>query len=153
MKLDRSIRHGLFPRCVGFSLTEVVISLALAGLGVGGVISGYILGSQRAEWAAYTLAAHSLAAQRIEQTRAARWDTLVIPALDELTSANFPVQVAALNLPISGTNIVYATNTTTITTVSTNPPLRLIRVDSVWPFQMRGVLYTNTIIIYRGPDQ
>lgn len=132
---------------MGFSLTEVVISLALAGIGVGGVISGYVIGSQRAEWSAYTLAAHSLAAQRIEQVRAARWDTLVIPPVDQLTSANFPVQVAALNMPTSGTN------TTTITVVSTNPPLRVIKVDCVWPFRMRGVLYTNSIIIYRGPDQ
>jgi prepilin-type N-terminal cleavage/methylation domain-containing protein len=145
-------RVDLAPRR-GFSLTEVIISLAVAGLGIGGLVSGYVLGAQRAEWSAYSFAAHALAAQRIEQARAAKWDTLLIPAVDQVVSANFPVQILPLNMPTAGTNIVYATNTTTITMLSTNPPLKQIQVDCVWPFRKRGVCFTNTIISYRGPDQ
>jgi len=46
----------------------------------------------------------------------------------------------------------YATNFTTITSVSANPPLKLIRVDCVWSFMKHGI-FTNTLVSYRAPDQ
>ena len=103
-----------------------------------------------AEWAAYSLAAHSLAMQRIEQTRAAKWDPAGFPPVDDLT--NRPPAVDILDIPISGTNIAYATSITTIATVSLNPPLKKIRVECVWPFVNRG-LFTNVVVTYRAPDQ
>jgi len=93
-----------------------------------------------------------LASQQLERTRAAKWDTLGFPVVDVLVSSNFPPVTNILDVPISGTNIVYATNITTITTVSLSPPLKMIRVDCSWPFMGRGT-YTNTVFSYRAPDQ
>ena len=128
------------------------MAIAIAGLVMGGSIYGYVLSAQRAEWSAYSLAAHSLAMQRIEQARAAKWDPQGYPPVDELVSSNFPVQVDILDIPISGTNIAYATSMTTIATISVSPPLKKIKVDCYWPFVGRGT-FTNTIMTYRGPDQ
>lgn len=89
--------------------------------------------------------------QREEQCRAAKWDPKAYPAVDELVESNFPIQVETLDIPVSGTNVVYATNYTTIRTVSTAPILRSIRVDCVWMFLTRGP-FTNTILTYRAPD-
>jgi hypothetical protein len=135
-----------------FTLAEVVIATALAALVVGGSIYGYVIAAQRAEWSAYSLAAQNLALQRLEQTRAAKWDPLGYPTVDELLAANFPAQVSVLDIPISKTNIVYATNYTVISTISANPPLKMIRVDCVWPFFNRGS-FTNSVATYRSADQ
>jgi type II secretory pathway pseudopilin PulG len=135
-----------------FTLTEVVMAMAISALVIGGIIAGYTMSSQRAEWSSYSLAAHSLAMQRLEQTRACKWDPQGWPQVDELVSTNFPVRVDVLDLPISGTNVVYATNTTTITTITTNPPLKMIRVDCKWMFLSRGP-FTNTVATYRTADQ
>jgi type II secretory pathway pseudopilin PulG len=144
-------RQGVW-RLAAFTLSEVVIALAILSLLVGGLVTGYVLSAQRAEWSAYSLAAHSLAMQRLEQTRAAKWDPLSWPPVDELVSSNFPPVVDLLDVPVSGTNAVVATTTTTITTVSTDPPVKMIRVDTVWPFMDWG-LSTNTLVTYRAPDQ
>lgn len=135
-----------------FTLSEVVIALAILSLLVGGLVTGYVFSAKRAEWSAYSLAAHSLAMQRMEQTRAAKWDPLSWPPVDELVSSSFPPVVDLLDVPIAGTNAVTATTTTTITTISTDPPVKMIRVDTVWPFQDWG-LSTNTLVTYRAPDQ
>lgn len=67
-------------------------------------------------------------------------------------TANFPVQVVVMDLPVAGTNVVYATNTTTITWVSTNAPMtKMIRVDCAW-MGPRGRVHTNTAATYRAPD-
>ena len=136
----------------GFSIPEVFTSLAILGLSVGGTITGYIVAVERSQWSACSLAANCQALQRIEQARAAKWDTMANTPVDELLSANFPKVVQPLDLPSSGTNYVYATNVTTITTVSTSPPMRMVRVDSIWPMASHGT-FTNTVVIYRTPDQ
>lgn len=134
------------------SLVEVVVAIAISTMSISATVTGYVLASNRAEWSAYNLAAQSLAIQRMEQTRAASWDPSGYPVTDELVQANFPVVVEVLDVPIAGNNIVYATNTTTISTISANPPLRMIQVECVWSFTNRG-LFTNTIATYRAPDQ
>lgn len=134
------------------TLVEVVLSMAISGITIGGIVMGFVMSAKRAEWSAYSLAAHSLAAQRVEQTRAAKWDVLTTPVVDELVDTNFPVQVNILDVPISGNNLTYATNFTTILNISTNPSLKMIRVDCVWPFKDEGS-FTNSIITYRAPDQ
>ena len=139
-------------RCRAFTLSEVVISLAVSVTAVSGVIYGYIQTAKRAEWTGYSLAAHSLAMQRLEQARACKWDPLAAPAVDELVSTNFGIQVEILDVPITGTNVVYATNVTTISVLSTNPHLRMIQVTCSWMFIKKGP-FTNTIISYRAPDQ
>lgn len=144
-------RHS--PRSnAGFTLAEVVIAMAIAAVAIGGVIYGYVMTAQRAEWSSYSLAAQSLALQRIEQARACQWDPSGYPPVDQLVSSNFPTAIDILDIPMSGTNVVYATNVTTISLLSTNPYLKMIRVDCRWMFQKRGA-FTNTVVTYRGPDQ
>ncbi|MBI3414266.1 MAG: prepilin-type N-terminal cleavage/methylation domain-containing protein [Verrucomicrobia bacterium] len=134
-----------------FTLVEVTIAMSIAALSMGAIVNGYVISAQRAEWSAYSLAAHSLAMQRLEQTRATKWDPDGSPAVDELIGVNFPVSINTLDIPRSGTNIVYATNFTTITTISTAPQLRMVQVDCVWKFMSRG-LFTNTVATYRSVD-
>jgi type II secretory pathway pseudopilin PulG len=134
-----------------FTLAEVVVAAALAAITVAGVIYGHIQSQERADWSGSSLAAQALAVQRLEQTRAARWDTEA--GVDQLVAANFPAQVLTLDLPMSGTNMVYATNFTTITDLSTNAPmLKMIRVDCVWRWNRTNRLLTNTVVTYRAPD-
>ena len=92
------------------------------------------------------------AMRRLEQTRAAKWDPLAYPSVDDVVQSNFPVTITNLDIPLNGTNAVYATNTTTITLISTNPPLKMVRVDCVWSVLSRGP-FTNSLITYRAPDQ
>ena len=134
------------------SLIEVVMSIAIAAVAIVGSVTGYVSSAYRAEWSAYSLAANSLALQRMEQTRAAKWDTQAYPMVDRLISANFGVTNSILDVPLTKTNIVYATNYTTITTLSANPPLKMVRVDCVWAYLNHG-RFTNTVICYRAPDQ
>ena len=126
--------------------------MALLGMLFGGVIYGYIQSLNRSEWTAYDLAANSLAQQRMEQARAVKWDTLAFPPVDGLQSSNFPVAVEVLDIPITGNNLVYATNITTISPVAATPPVKAIRVDCVWAYH-NGRVFTNTVVTYRAPDQ
>jgi hypothetical protein len=135
-----------------FTLAEVVIASAIGALTIGSVMYGYVMSARRAEWSGYSLAANSLAMQGAEMARACKWDLLGSVPLDELVATNFPMRTNILDIPISGTNVVWATNFTTIKTISTTPPLKMIRVDCVWKFQAKGP-YTNTIVTYRAPDQ
>jgi hypothetical protein len=126
--------------------------MAIAGVLIAGLILGYQQTLERAEWSAHSLAANSLAMMRLEQTRAAKWDTLATPVVDELVASNFPPAIEILDIPIAGTNVALATNITTISTISANPPLRLIEVQCVWSFYT-GRVFTNTVTTYRAPDQ
>jgi len=149
---------GTLRGCCGlsqkaFTLAEVVIAMAITVMSLAGVIMGYIFAIRQAEWSAYSLAAQSLATQRLEQTRAAKWDPRASPPVDEVVTNNFPtVPTNVLDMPVSGTNMAYATNFTTISDVTNGGyPLKLIRVDCVWSFRER--VFSNTIATYRAPDQ
>jgi hypothetical protein len=135
-----------------FTLPELIMAGALGAMSLGGIIYGYVMSAQNAEWAAYHLAAHSLAVQRLEQARAAKWDLSATPIVDALVTTNFPVVVEVLDIPITKTNVVFATNVTTITTLSTQPPVKMIQVDCSWQFTNRRV-FTNTVVTYRTKDQ
>lgn len=139
----------------GFTLTEVIISQAIAGLVFAGVLAGFVQSSTRAEWSAYSLAAQSLAMERLEQARAAKWDPLAYPPVDKLVATNFPVMVSIMDIPVVGTNFSYATNITLIKEISVYPPLKHIQVSCVWAFVSAGKrkLFTNTVAVMRGPDQ
>lgn len=130
---------------------EAVIASSIAAMMFGGIVYGYIQSGRNAEWSAYSFAAQSMAMQRLEQTRACKWDPESTPAVDELVSANFPTLVSILDVPMSGSNYIYATNFTTISTISTTPELRMIVVETVWGF-INGRLYTNSIGTCRAPD-
>lgn len=152
MHLNNTHSTGRWRGLAAVTLVEVVLSIAICGISLGAIVFGYIGSAKRAEWSAYSLAANSMAMQRLEQTRAAKFDVMSTPPVDELTAANFPEQIQILDVPINGQNITYATNYTVITSLSTAPPLKMIRVDCVWDF--KGVrLFTNTMITYRAADQ
>jgi len=133
-----------------FTLVEVVMAIAIVALGFAGIISCYTISAQRAEWTGQSFAAQSLASQGAEQVRAAKWDPQAWPVVDELPPTNF-FTVEPLDIPRSG-QPVYATNYIAISDVSTNPPLRQIRVDCVWLFAARRQ-FTNTMITFRAADQ
>ncbi|MGZ8900375.1 MAG: type IV pilus modification PilV family protein [Limisphaerales bacterium] len=135
-----------------FTLIEVVVSTAIAAMVISGSIYGYTLSAQRAQWSSYSLAANSLAIQCMEQARAAKWDPMAFPPVDELVATNFPLRVEVLDIPTSGSNLAYATNVTSIATVSASPPLKQIRVECTWSF-VNGKVFTNTMVTYRAADQ
>ena len=134
----------------GFTLPEVVISVAISSIAIGGIIYGYVVSAKRAEWSGYSLAAHTAAVQMAERSRAAKWDPTRDPVVDMLTSAQFPEEKVLMDIPVTGTNAVYAVVKTTISVISTSPHIKMIRVDCVWPF-MNGRNYTNTVVTYRSP--
>jgi prepilin-type N-terminal cleavage/methylation domain-containing protein len=140
----------------GFTLAEVVISLAIATLAFSGILYGYVMTADQAEWSSMSLAAHSVAMQGVEQARAAKWDPLAWPTVDELGITNF-TQVVALDVPVANGNPLMATNYISISSVSTVPPLRQLKADCVWslPYRKgshRGP-YTNSVVTLRAPDQ
>ena len=146
------VSRGHRRRSSGVTLVEVVISMAIAGITITSILVGYVFSAQQLERASCSSAVELLARQRLEQARSAKWDPLANPPVNEMVSANFPVMVSVLDIPVSGNNPLYATNSTTITTVSDDPPLKMIRVDCAWSFMSRGP-FTNTVVTYRAPDQ
>lgn len=144
----------------GFTLTEVVVAIAIATMVFAGVIMGLTQATYRGEWAAYDLAAQNLAQQGVEQARAAVWDPLSVNGTDNCTQTNFPTTTTnVLDVIVrSVTNRVYATNKWTIVNIYPNSsayPLKMIRVDCTWPWLHTGVtnVFTNTVITYRAPAQ
>lgn len=132
------------------TLVEVVIALGIAGLTAVCLISAYVFCVVRAEQSALSYAANARALQRLEETRAAKWDMAGYSVIDEMT--NFANQVVTLDLAGAGAGISYATNITRISTISTNPPLRMVQVDCVWRFG-GGRLLTNSVATFRAIDQ
>jgi prepilin-type N-terminal cleavage/methylation domain-containing protein len=137
----------------GFTIVEMVTAMAIAGITVAGVASGFMQVFMQGQSSAYSLAAHSQAMRGLEQARAAKWDPLASPPKDDLGSdTNWPPMIEILDLPQTGNNITYATNRVSIKTISSKPPLRQIKVECTWSFLNRRV-FTNSIVTYRAPDQ
>ena len=151
MKTRGQLRHAR-QSTQGGTLVELVMALGIALITVSASVKGYILTSNKAEWSAYTLAANSMAMQRMEQTRAAKWDPAAWPSVDRVVQGNFPKLTNILDVPVSGSNIVYGVISTTVTNISANPPLKLVRVECVWKFTNHG-WFTNSVTSYRAPDQ
>jgi prepilin-type N-terminal cleavage/methylation domain-containing protein len=138
-----------------FTLTEVLVTMAIMGLVFAGILTGNNATSNRAEWSGYSLAAQAQAVQQLEQFHAATWDTQAQPPVDWTT--NFPASnTNVLDLPIASTNAIWVTNYVAISnlTISSNPPvyLKMMRVDTVWLWRSK-TLFTNTLVTYRAPDQ
>lgn len=160
--------QGLAP---AFTLVEVVFSIAIMALVFCGMVLTYVQTSYQAEWSGYSLAAQSLSLTQLEQARSAVWDSSI--GKNEITNLcltnvtyNAGTKTSAgytwaiLDLPVSGTNTVKATNYVTIRTLYvngvTNPPvqLQMVTVDTVWPFTMFGRKYlcTNRTASLYGMD-
>jgi Tfp pilus assembly protein PilV len=137
-----------------FTLPEVMLAVVIMMLVFDGVIKAYIQFDRRMEWSGYSLEAQALSIRQLEEARAAKWDTQANPPIDNVT--NLPnLTWTNLDIPISGTNMIYATNILTATNITINAAnaamVRFIRVDTYWQF--KGTTYTNTIATYRAPDQ
>jgi prepilin-type N-terminal cleavage/methylation domain-containing protein len=139
----------------GMTLVEVLVASLVSLLALAGIVSGYIFANTSAEKFGLSLSATAQASQWMEQMRSAQWDISSFPVVDNLTTTNFSNEVVTLESPGNGTNVIYATNFATITMISTNPPLRRIRVDCVWIFNgfHESGVYTNTIETCRAPNQ
>ena len=146
-QLNKSSGHA------GFTIAEMVVCFAIVGLVIGGIITAYSNSSQFAERSGYALAAQAQTVQVLERARAATWDTQLVPIVDQTT--NLPATTTSiLDLPISGTNVVWCTNNYSVSTitVSTNPPcyVKMISVTTTWPWN--GLIMTNIMVAYRAPD-
>jgi prepilin-type N-terminal cleavage/methylation domain-containing protein len=152
--VETNLRAGMTRRSAqaGMTLIEVVMALLISAIAVSCMVSGYVFSINSAERSGFSLAATARAVERLEQTRSARWDTLSYPPItDQLVSTNFPKTTVKLDLSGTGSGITYATNFTTIFDISTDPPLKGIRVECVWRF--RGLqLVTNSVETVRAPD-
>ena len=154
-----------------FTLVEVVMAIFLTGLVFGGILIAYTNASFRAEWSGRSLAAESLAIQQIEQARCADWNQATFTNQTTNLSLSGYTYLgngtvtgycwSTLDLPSSGSNYIYATNLVCCSLITGKwnnaafapATLRMIRVDTVWPFSWRGSthLYTNTVCTYVAP--
>lgn len=143
----------------GFTLAEVVVSVAILASSMAGLIYGYIQINYRSQLSSMSLAAQSLAAQSVEQVRAAKWDThSQTPGTgpgssDELPPTNF-VQIFtnSLLVPATGKGIT-VTNYVSVANAYSNPPVRELRADCVWRAPFSGKWFSNTVITYRISDE
>jgi prepilin-type N-terminal cleavage/methylation domain-containing protein len=143
----------------GFSLVEVAISLALLAFAMGSVIFCYMQACERAQWSGYALAAQGLAIQQLEQARAAALDPNgSVCEITNIAPNGTTTSAATLDLPVPGTNSVWATNYVGIRLVTNSvTPLvtvYMVRVDTVWPHFLNGQLYyfSNTAACYYAED-
>jgi len=136
----------------GFTLAETLVSIMIMGLVFGGTLMTYTRGEQRAEWSGYSLAAQSLCTKTMEQFHAVLWDTQVIPTNNGTLSIPL-TSTAILDIPVAGTNVVWATNNATITSfVGAGPSYyEMIVINTTWA--LHGRVFTNTLVTYRAPDQ
>jgi Tfp pilus assembly protein FimT len=161
-----------------FTLMEVLIAVVLAALMFGGIISGYMLGAKRLQWAGYSLAAQTLSVQCLEQARSAVWDGSTNVEILNLSFVGSSRSYSTTNsgktwlltgyttnildIPWKGTNYLLATNYITIQQFYANNYsgrlvyLQSVRVDTVWPFIGWGNFalkyYTNSSCTYIAPD-
>lgn len=146
-------RRGKRRIARGMTLVEVLVASAISGVAVSGIVYGYVYSLNSAERFSISLAANAQAVERMEQIRLAVWNSSSSPVIDQVVASNFPNQTVSLDLSGSGSSVTYATNIATITVISTNPPLKRVRVDCVWTFGTSSQLMTNTIETCRAPDQ
>ena len=167
MPANESTRDFPLKRAASaFTLVEVVVCLAVAMLIFCGVITAYVQSSFRAEWSGYSLAAQAYSIQQLEQAKAAVWDNTKC----QITNLNLISWSCAnnvwtgyttntLDLPVSGTNYIYATNFVKVFVItnSVNPQITyyMVKVDTVWPFNWykgQPRLFTNTVADLFAPD-
>jgi Tfp pilus assembly protein PilV len=154
----KSMGTGLnLPKQAGnssaFTLVETMISILIIAMFFSTILLGYTRAEQRAQWSGYSLAAQAQSTRQLEEFRAVLWDTQNTPVTDNTTNVPTTV-VLPLDLPISGTNVVYATNIATVTTISNfgnTAQIKMIVIKTLWPWN--GQTFTNTIVDYRAPDQ
>jgi type II secretory pathway pseudopilin PulG len=146
---------GSKARAAAFTLAEVVVCVAIIMLVFAAIITAYIQTSYRAEWSGFSLAAQASAIQQLESAKCAVWDPLQSPPMDQISQLP-RVTSTLLDLPVTGTNAIYATNYTTVTNLTTSAgySIYFVKVDTSWPFRWKNqtIYFTNTIADYFAPD-
>jgi hypothetical protein len=134
------------------TLVEVIVALAVTGLTLSGMVSGYVYCMTSTVKTELMQASHAKALERLEQTRSAVWAPNRAIPQDDLVITNFPALVVTLDLPGADPTGTQATIRTTIASISSSPPMRSVHVDCIWNF--RGSEWvTNSIETIREPDQ
>jgi prepilin-type N-terminal cleavage/methylation domain-containing protein len=137
-----------------FTLAEVMVSSAIFALVAAGAVYGYVQADRAAEWSSMSLAAQSLASEGLERARAAVWQTQSgsgTTADDLPASTNIYWQTNGIEAPGSGkiiTNFV----SISVSSVSTNPPVRQIVSSCGWQYPFTGKWFTNTLITQRASN-
>jgi prepilin-type N-terminal cleavage/methylation domain-containing protein len=149
MQTGRPVQGKSNPRA--FTLIEVAVAMAIAALVMAGMFQGYTMASRRAQFSSYSLAASAVAMKQMERIVASQWVISGQTVTNIFNPALVAVQTNALGMPSNGTNLVYATNYSSVTQLSTTPPYLMVRVDCVWNFMGLG-MFTNTVAVLRGPD-
>jgi hypothetical protein len=154
MKIDTSTGIGGNRRGgqAAFTLIEVAFAAAVAALVMAGMFKGYNIASRRAQFAACSLAANTMAMQKMERVISANW----IPSygVNQLADSSLlAAQPTNLCLPSALSNVVNCTIYTSINTnTSVNPPYAMIQVQCVWTFPNYGGTFTNTVAVLRAPN-
>ncbi|SRR5258708_4522317 len=126
--------------------------MGVVGVTLGGIVGGHVTSARIGDYSSCAAAAQQMVAEKLEQARSAKWDTVAYPATDELVSNNFTTVVGNLDLPGAKGAAVPATLTTRISDISMDPPLRMVSVDCVWSLGSHAP-FTNSITTFRCPDQ
>ena len=71
---------------------------------------------------------------------------------NELVKNDFAEGPVPLDMPLTGTIPLMATNYVSVTRLPVDRPLFLLEVDCVWTLMGRGP-FTNGLVSYRAPDQ
>lgn len=151
---------GCIPS-LGFTLIEVVTSIALLAMVMAGLIYGYLQANWTAQWSSMSLAAQAYASQGAEQARAADWRPRDYPAtngfgtMDEWPGGKSVTNIGYMDIPgVTSTNNQFSvTNIVSVTDYSPNPPIRQIRSQCYWFFPKNNTLVTNTVVLLRAGDQ
>lgn len=155
MTLRAISQTGRLPRGTSgfraFTLIEVSVAMLVAVIAMAGMFEGYTMASRRAQFSSYSLAASATAMKQMERIVASQWVISGISVTNIFNSALTTPLVTSLGMPSNGTNLVYATNYSTVTQLSTNPPYLMVRVDCAWNFMGMGT-FTNSLGVIRGPD-
>ena len=140
------------------TLIEVIIALAIAGLMVVGLVTGYIFSNTSTIKDSLYMEANARALERLEQTRGAVWAPTRANPVDELVATNFPDETnVTLDVSASSSATAFAILHTEISQIlpsaalPKSAPVRRIHVDCIWQF--KGQLITNSIETCRAPDQ
>jgi hypothetical protein len=128
-----------------------VVAMAIAGLMIAGIVTGYIFCTTSTVKDSLYMAANARAQERLEETRSAIWAPYRSTPVDDLVATNFLPKVVTLDLSGSDSSIISATLTTTIFQISDSPPVRGIHVDCTWQF--KGDTIVTSIETCRAPDQ
>ena len=150
MKLTKTNRRKRSQ--AGLTLTEVLVSIVLTGVATVGMINGHVFASQQSARSLATAEVQMEMDSRLAETKAARWDILAFPVMDQLVSENFPSRVVEMDSRAAGEAQSMIESRVSIATISSDPPLKKVEIECVWTAKS-GDLRTNIVTTLRSPDQ